>query len=87
MIVSNFDAAFRVVASGLAVGIMPMLAGERFGALRRIKPRRGWSTISREGRIWPIGDRDRLLADGRVTRKRCLRCSGAARRAVSFDCD
>ena len=30
MIVSNFDAAFRVVASGLAVGIMPMLAGERF---------------------------------------------------------
>ena len=37
MIVSNFDAAFRVVASGLAVGIMPMLAGERFGALRRIK--------------------------------------------------
>jgi DNA-binding transcriptional LysR family regulator len=37
VIVSNFDAAFRVVASGLAVGIMPMLAGEQFGALRRIK--------------------------------------------------
>lgn len=37
VIVSNFDAAFRAVAAGLAVGIMPMLEGEQFGALRRIK--------------------------------------------------
>jgi hypothetical protein len=37
VIVSNFDAAFRVAASGLAVGIKPMLAGEQSGALRRIK--------------------------------------------------
>ena len=37
VIVSNFDAAFRVVAANLAVGIMPILGGEQFGALRRIK--------------------------------------------------
>ena len=35
--VSNFFSAFSVVASGLAVGIMPILTGEPFGALRRIK--------------------------------------------------